>query len=33
MMTNSLQKKLNENGYLIVKNVLNFRQRLKTNSK
>ena len=29
MMTNSLQKKLYENGYLIVKNVLNFRRDLK----
>ncbi len=28
-MTNSLQKKLYENGYLIVKNVLNFRRDLK----
>ena len=29
MMTNSLQKKLYENGYLVVKNVLNFRRDLK----
>ena len=29
MMTNSLQSKLYENGYLIVKNVLNFRRDLK----
>ena len=29
MMTNSLQKKLYENGYLIVKNVLNFNRDLK----
>ena len=29
MMTNSLQKKLHENGYLIVKNVLNFNRDLK----
>ena len=28
-MTNSLQKKLHENGYLIVKNVLNFNRDLK----
>ena len=28
-MTNSLQKKLYENGYLIVKNVLNFNRDLK----
>ena len=29
MMKNSLQKKLYENGYLIVKNVVNFRRDLK----
>ena len=29
MMRNGLQKKLYENGYLIVKNVLNFRRDLK----
>ena len=29
MMRNNLQKKLYENGYLIVKNVLNFRRDLK----
>ena len=28
-MTNNLQKKLFENGYLIIKNVLNFRRDLK----
>ena len=28
-MTNSLKKKLYENGYLIVKNVLNFNRDLK----
>ena len=28
-MTNSIQKKLYENGYLIVKNVLNFKRDLK----
>ena len=28
-MKNSLQKKLRENGYLIVKNVLNFKKDLK----
>ena len=28
-MTNSIQKKLAENGYLIVKNVLNFKKDLK----
>ena len=28
-MTNNLQKKLYENGYLIVKNVLNFNRDLK----
>ena len=28
-MTNTLQKKLYENGYLIVKNILNYRRDLK----
>ena len=28
-MANTLQKKLNENGYLIIRNILNYRRDLK----